>query len=113
MTAETTFFNDAEAYERLMGRWSRRVGEVFLEWLHAPAGARWIDIGCGTGAFTEEVLNRCVPAEIIAVDPSEEQLAFARSRIGSGRAEFRLGDAQALPFSDYTFDVAVMALVIH
>jgi ubiquinone/menaquinone biosynthesis C-methylase UbiE len=86
---------------------------VFLDWLDAPINARWIDIGCGTGAFTEEVLRRGSPAEIIGVDPSEEQLAFARSRIDSRRAEFRLGDAQALPFSDNDFDVAVMALVIH
>jgi ubiquinone/menaquinone biosynthesis C-methylase UbiE len=107
------FFTDAEGYERLMGRWSRRAGEVFSAWVDAPTNARWIDIGCGTGAFTEEILRRCSPAEIIGVDPSEEQVAFAQSRIDSERAQFRLGDAQALAFSDNSFDVAAMALVIH
>src|SRR5271155_1178963 len=46
-------FNDGGAYERGMGRWSRLVGEVFLDWLAPPKGARWIDVGCGSGAFTE------------------------------------------------------------
>ena len=47
-------FTDGNAYERLMGRWSRIVGTAFLDWLDAPKNLRWLDVGCGNGAFTED-----------------------------------------------------------
>jgi len=105
-------FGDGKAYERLMGRWSRLAGEIFLDWLDAPADAQWLDVGCGNGAFTEALVGRCAPIELIGIDPSEGQLAFARTRPAAGLAQFRIGDAQALPFADDRFDVAVMALVL-
>jgi len=105
-------FTDGEAYERLMGRWTRLVGEVFLDWLDVPKGLRWLDVGCGNGAFTEELIARCAPATVMAVDPSGDQLAYARTRPGAKAAEFQLGDAQKLPFCDDSFDIAIMALVI-
>jgi SAM-dependent methyltransferase len=105
-------FPDGGAYERLMGRWSRVAGRIFLDWLEIPASLRWLDVGCGNGAFTETLIARCAPVEVVGVDPSEGQLAFARTRPGAKSAEFRLGDAQALPFGDDRFDIAVMALVI-
>jgi SAM-dependent methyltransferase len=95
-----------------MGRWSRLVGESFLDWLDAPKGLRWLDVGCGNGAFTEELIARCAPAALTAIDPSEDQLAYARTRSGAEVADFRVGDAQKLTFDDGSFDVAVMALVI-
>ena len=95
-----------------MGVWSRLAGDVFLDWLALPSGLRWVDIGCGSGAFTERVGERCAPAEIHGVDPSEAQLAFARSRPAARLAQFQKGDAMALPFPAQQFDVAVMALVI-
>src|SRR5215813_7297617 len=55
--SNTVTFNDAEAYERFMGRWSRSVGAIFLDWVAAPKGARWLDAGCGTGIFTELIVN--------------------------------------------------------
>jgi SAM-dependent methyltransferase len=96
-----------------MGRWSRRVGDVFLEWLDAPKSLRWLDVGCGTGVFTEQAIQSCAPAAIVGIDPSAEQLAFAERRTGATAAEFRVGDAQEMPFADGSFDIAVMALVIH
>ena len=105
-------FTDGQAYERLMGRWSRIVGKEFLDWLDAPTNRRWLDVGCGNGAFTEELIARCAPAAVIALDPSDDQLAFARARAGMNVADFRVGDAQNLFFADHSFDVAVMALVI-
>ncbi len=105
-------FDDGAGYERMMGKWSRLAGEVFLDWLKPPAGLRWIDVGCGNGAFTELLAERCAPAEIQGIDPSESQLAFARARHGAGVAHFRQGDAMALPFADDSFDAAAMALVI-
>ena len=105
-------FTDGEAYERLMGRWSRLVGEVFLDWFDVPKGLRWLDVGCGNGAFTEELIAHCTPSTVIAIDPSNDQLAHARTRRGVEAAEFRVGDAQKLAFGVGSFDVAVMALVI-
>jgi ubiquinone/menaquinone biosynthesis C-methylase UbiE len=86
-------FTDGEAYERMMGRWSRHVGETFLAWLDLPKGLRWLDVGCGNGAFTEEIIARCAPATVTAIDPSNEQLAFARTRPGAKTAKFEVGVA--------------------
>lgn len=106
-------FTDGAAYERLMAAWSRSVGEVFLDWLGVGAGQRWLDVGCGTGVFTELVYDRCAPAEIAAIDPAPEQIAFARTKPIARKMEFRVGDAQALPFPDQMFDVVASALVIN
>ena len=73
-------FDDGAAYERYMGTWSRLVGEKFLEWLGPQSGLRWLDVGCGNGAFTEMIVERCAPASVDGIDPSEEQLDFARTR---------------------------------
>ena len=105
-------FTDGKAYERLMGRWSQVAGAQFLDWLAPPKGLHWIDVGCGNGAFTEVLIQRCNPSAVTAVDPSEGQLAYARTRPGTKLAEFRLADAQSLPFPDDSFDSATMALVI-
>lgn len=105
-------FDDGAAYERYMGVWSRLVGEEFLDWLAVPPNARWLDVGCGNGAFTERIAERCAPKSIHGIDPSEAQIAFARSRSALRSATLEIGDAQALPFEAYAFDVAVMPLVI-
>lgn len=110
MTEQKIRFDDGEAYEQMMGIWSRSVGKVFLDWLAPLPGLRWIDVGCGNGAFTEVLVERCAPAEVQGIDPSEGQLAFARTRPASLVAEFRQGDAMALPFPADRFDAAVMAL---
>lgn len=113
MSASDQFFTDGAAYERVMGRWSRRVGDIFVDWIGVPKNLHWIDIGCGTGVFTEQLIRHCSPAAVSAVDPSAEQMAFARDRADLKMVEFHAGDAQDLPFPDNRFDVAVMALVIH
>lgn len=105
-------FEDGASYERMMGVWSRLAGEVFLDWVKLPSGLRVIDIGCGNGAFTELLVKRCAPAEVKGIDPSEGQLAFARTRPGARGAEFLQGNAMALPFAEDSFDASVMALVI-
>ena len=105
-------FDDGAAYERYMGRWSRLAGETFLDWLAPQSGWRWLDVGCGNGAFTEMLVERCAPVSVHGIDPSEGQLAYARTRPASRVAQFGQGDAMALPFPDNSFDVAVMPLVI-
>ena len=113
MSDAGALFPDGNAYERRMGRWSRVVGDVFLEWLDVPPGLRWLDVGCGNGAFTEVLIAHCAPDEVIAIDPSDGQLAYARARQGTKMAQFRVGEAQSLPFADNSFDAAAMALVIN
>jgi len=105
-------YEDGAGYERYMGDWSRRVGAVFLDWLAPPPGLKWIDVGCGNGAFTELLIERCAPTEVHGIDPSEAQLAFARTRPAARLAKFSRGDAKALQFQADSFDAATMALVI-
>jgi ubiquinone/menaquinone biosynthesis C-methylase UbiE len=112
MTQPPIRFEDGAAYERGMGAWSRLAGEIFLDWLAPREGLRWIDVGCGSGAFTELLALRLAPSDVQGIDPSEAQLAFARARPAASAATFQLGDAQALPFEPDSFDAAVMALVI-
>jgi ubiquinone/menaquinone biosynthesis C-methylase UbiE len=105
-------FDDGAGYERMMGTWSRLASEVFLDWLAPPLGLRWIDVGCGNGAFTELLVERCAPVEVQGIDPSEGQLAFARTRPATRSVGFRQGDAVALPYAADRFDAAIMALVV-
>jgi len=105
-------FDDGAAYEDYMGQWSRLAGDTFLQWLAPSAGWRWVDVGCGNGAFTELLVRRCSPVQVQGIDPSEEQIHFARARLAADPVQFRIGDAMALPYADGAFDAAVMALVI-
>lgn len=102
-----------EAYEPYVGRWSRLVAAEFLGWLGVAPGARWLDVGCGTGALSGAILDRCAAAAVVGVDPSEAFLAYARRRVTDPRAEFRQGDAQALPVENEEFDAAVSGLVLN
>jgi SAM-dependent methyltransferase len=95
-----------------MGSWSKLVGGPFLNWLDIPPGRRWIDVGCGTGALTEMLYNSCSPAHVCGVDPSEASLAYARANHSINSASFCAGIAEDLPFTDTSFDAAVMALAI-
>jgi len=105
-------FDDGAAYERYMGVWSRLAGARFLDWLAPEAGLRWLDVGCGNGAFTEDLLARCAPSQLVGIDPAPAQIDYARSRPALASARFEVGDAMALPFADGSFDAAVMPLVI-
>jgi SAM-dependent methyltransferase len=105
-------FDDGLSYERYMGDWSQRAGSFFLDWRAAPSGLKWIDVGCGNGAFTELLVERCAPTLVNGIDPSDAQLDFARKRPAARLAKFNRGDAMALPFPVDAFDAATMALVI-
>jgi ubiquinone/menaquinone biosynthesis C-methylase UbiE len=113
MTDATIRFDDGASYEIMMGRWSVLVGERFIDWLDVPYGARWLDIGCGNGAFTQLLIERCEPSDVQAFDTSAEQLAYARNRLpASAPVTWTEADAMRLPVADASSDVAVMPLVL-
>lgn len=112
MTQPSDMFTDGAVYERMMGRWSRLVGAQFLNWIDVPGGKRWLDAGCGNGAFTEDIVGMAKPAGVDGIDPAEAQIEYARHRPALRDVKFHKGEAQALPFADNEFDAAVMALVI-
>jgi len=100
-------------YEPYVGRWSRLVAREFLAWLAIPPGARWLDIGCGTGALSQTILDVASPRQITAIDPSEGYITFARQQVRDRRVRFRLGDVQALPEASASYDAVVAGLVLN
>lgn len=112
MSTPPILFNDGALYEQYMGVWSQQVGQQFLDWLAPAPHQEWLDVGCGNGAFTHTLLQRCQPVRIQGVDPSPEQIAYAQARFPAGNTRFLQGDAMALPLPDACVQQAVMALVI-
>ncbi len=102
-----------DSYKAYMGRWSRRVARGFLGWLNAAEDLDWLEVGCGTGALSSEILLRCRPRSVLGVEPSQGFLTEARKRVPDKRAEFQIGEAQALPLEDGSKDVAASALVLN
>ena len=112
MPPEPIRFNDGAAYEEFMGNWSRLAGDAFLRWLDPAPGWRWVDVGCGNGAFTEMLVERCAPSAVQGIDPSAEQIAFARERLAGRRGALRRRRRDGAAVRRRAFDAAVMALVI-
>jgi len=102
-----------DAYERFMGRWSRPLAHAFLDWLQPPRSARWLDVGCGTGALTTAICARCDPRSVVACDPSEAFVAHARQVSADPRARFVVAGAGSLPTVDGGFDAVVSGLVLN
>jgi SAM-dependent methyltransferase len=102
-----------DAYEPYVGRWSRLLAREFLAWLDVSPGRRWLDVGCGTGALAQTILAVAHPAGVMGIDASEGYVAYAREQVADPRADFRRGDAQALPFEPASFDAAVSGLVLN
>jgi trans-aconitate methyltransferase len=99
------------AYERYMGRWSRRLAPLFLAWLDQPAGLRWADLGCGTGALTAAIAEHTAPSSVLAIEPSAGFLEQARSTITDARVTFEQGSVEQLDGAD--LDVVVAGLVLN
>jgi SAM-dependent methyltransferase len=101
----------ADAYDRFMGRFSRLLSPQMIELAGVRAGQAALDVGCGTGALTALLVERLGAANVTGIDPSESFVAAARDRFPGVRIEH--GSAEALPFDDGTFDVAIAQLVVH
>jgi SAM-dependent methyltransferase len=99
-------------YERYVGRWSRQVAPLFLSWLNIPAGRRWLDVGCGTGALCAAIVDRCSPSSVAGIEPSEGFLKTAKENL-AGRAVLHQGNAAAIPLGDGSVDVVVSGLVLN
>lgn len=101
------------AYERYVGRWGRLVARAFVPWMGVAPGARWVDVGCGTGAVAATILDLAEPATVLGVDSSEGFLAHARETVGGPHVSFEVGDAAALPADDGSYDAVVAGLVLN
>ena len=95
-----------------MGTWSALIGSHFIDWLKPPLERKWLDVGCGNGAFSRLITVKTSPSSVVGIDPSPEQVEFAKKRGLGSKTAFQVGDATNLHFNDDAFDVAVMALVI-
>jgi SAM-dependent methyltransferase len=102
-----------DRYEAYVGRWSRPVARRFVGSLAVPAGGRWLDVGCGTGALSGTILATAEPSAVVGVDPSPDFVAHAAAHVSDPRATFREGSAQALPADDAAFDAVVSGLVLN
>lgn len=104
---------NGQKYESYLGRWSRVVARSFVGWLSPRAGMSWLDVGSGTGALTTTILQVASPSAVVAIDPSEGFIAYARTQLASAKARVTVADAQSLPFADGSFDVSVSGLVLN
>lgn len=104
---------DGEAYELVMGRWSRRLAEAFLDFAGAEDGERALDVGCGTGHLAAAIAARTRSTTVDAIDLSDAYIADAKRRHPDPRLRFRAGDACAIDFADGTFDRVLSLLMLH
>lgn len=105
-------WESSDPYEYFMGRWSCLVARSFIELLSPSPGLNWLDVGCGSGALSEAVINNQKPAELIAIDQSEDFVTKAQKQIGS-LAHCIVGSALSLPLEDSSVEVAVSGLVLN
>src|SRR5246127_3445554 len=103
---------DASNYERLMGRWSRRLAPLFIEHAGIADGENVIEVGCGTGSLTFTLPQRAALGRLTAIDHSEIYLAGAKAKNTDPRIDLEQGDACALRFPDASFDRALSMLVL-
>jgi|ERR1041385_4402130 ubiquinone/menaquinone biosynthesis C-methylase UbiE len=90
-STRTDTWASGESYQHYVGRWSRLVAAEFIVWLGAPSQQRWLDIGCGTGALSQVILDLASPAAVQGIDPSQSHITFARETIHDERITFVVG----------------------
>jgi SAM-dependent methyltransferase len=111
LRGRVTFAVGADLYDRFMGRYSVPLASPFAAFAGVAPGQRVLDVGCGPGALTAELVERLGPDAVSAVDPSEPFVEAARER-NPGVAVER-ASAEELPFADGEFDAALAQLVVH
>jgi SAM-dependent methyltransferase len=114
MTASSTFTAaDGDGYELLMGRWSRRLAEPFLDFVGTKNGESVLDVGCGTGCLAVALTEGCQIKQLRGVDFSPAYIEHATRHIHDPRIAFEVGDACALMFPDHSFDRVLSLLMLH
>lgn len=113
MTAADDKWAAGDAYEKYMGRWSRALARTFVNWVGAPHGADWLEVGCGTGALTDAICELAEPKSVMACDPSESFVVYARKTLGDNRVSFVVAGVEALPGGLGSFDCVASGLVIN
>jgi SAM-dependent methyltransferase len=106
-----SFEVEADAYDRFMGRYSALLSPGLADLAGVAGGDRVLDVGCGPGALTAELVGRLGPEAVSAVDPSEPFVAAARGRHRD--VDVRRASAEELPYEDRAFDAALAQLVVH
>jgi SAM-dependent methyltransferase len=101
----------AEAYDRFMGRYSQPLAPVFADYAGVASGQHVLDVGCGPGALTAELVARLGPDAVSAVDPSAPFVEALRERHPD--VTVHQAPAEDLPFPDETFDTSLAQLVVH
>jgi SAM-dependent methyltransferase len=105
-------WQQGDPYDRYAGRWSREVAPKFLAWLAPPKGAKFADIGCGTGALAAAILEQCAPSLVVGIEPSPGFLKSANENL-AGRALVFKGSAASIPLDDGAVDCVVSGLVLN
>ena len=101
------------AYDAYIGRWSRLLAREFVAWLALPPRARWLDIGCGSGALTQTILAFADPEAITGMDASAAFVAYARAQTPDPRSRFVVGDARAIGEAASAYDAVVSGLMLN
>lgn len=103
---------DGAGYELQMGRWSRRLASQFVDFAGVGGGERVLDVGCGTGSLTAELVRRGHGSSVVGLDYSAAYVDYVSEHVGGG-CQFLVGDGAMLPFPDGVFDRALSQLVLH
>jgi SAM-dependent methyltransferase len=107
-------FGDAEAYEKFMGRWSRLLAPLLVNFTDFPDCGQVLDVGSGTGALAFSIAALKSQCKVVGIEPSKEYVGYADSQNRfRGRASFQIGDAQQMQFTDATFDNSLSLLVFN
>jgi SAM-dependent methyltransferase len=107
-------WDSGSPYEPFMGRWSRKIAPLFLEWLNPAEGLRWLDVGCGTGALSNLIAQKTGPLEVVGIDPSQTFIDYGnRAARYMPQLHFKVASAESIPAPDHYFDVAVSALALN
>jgi ubiquinone/menaquinone biosynthesis C-methylase UbiE len=114
MAGSTTFVaSDGDGYELVMGRWSRRLADPFLDFIGPGPAERVLDVGCGTGSLASALTRRFPAAEVVAVDLAPAYIDHARRIRPAPRVTYQVEDACALSFPDRSFDRVLTLLMLH
>ncbi len=108
-----TLWANAEAYERFMGRWSRRLAPLLVEFAEVRDGDRVLDVGCGSGSLAGVLVELMARSEVVGVDPASSSIEYAARQLADPRVRFEVGDAQNLPYPNASFDQCLSLLVVN